>query len=108
MPQVLLSIILGYFVKELAADASVDEPAIKAKCHATIESLVKYKVVDDILEKGVDHVLDATVKMLQDQADVKSALVAIAAKDMGAATEALKALLRPVVASEFVPLLAAA
>lgn len=109
MESIVISMVLGYVVKDIAAaGGAYDWAGLKAKAKAAIESLIKYQIIDQPLEASVDQLLDGLAKALQDQTDIKSALAALAAKNPAAALAALKAIVQPLLGGELAALVAAA
>lgn len=109
MEGIIVSLAIKYLVSEIASQgATTDWAQVKADFGVKVKSLVHAAWLEAAVERAGDAVIDATAKLCQDRADVAVLLTDLAAKDIGAAEGALKAMLLKVVSGDVATILAAA
>lgn len=99
MNTVILPFVLGYLLDETAAFAAgEDATKVEAGFDSWLDDaspwLKQHPRIEAMLEHVANPVIEAALKGLQDEADLKAAILAMAAKNNGAASAALLALVK--------------
>lgn len=107
MKDIVIGLVAKFLVNDMAAwAAGADTTAFKTKVHAAVSGAIPSKFVDTALDGYADQMIDAAVKVAQDQPDLVAAITALADHDLPSAEAALKKALGSVLSGDLAALVA--